>query len=170
MDELNKNGKVIILNGTSSSGKTSLAQASQLISSEPFLRCSLDAFWEMTPPHIPASSSTFPQLKLAMAKSVRALAETGHKIIVDTIFSGVQTYTELSKELNEIEFAMVKVECSLDELEKREKTRGDRKLGLAKSQLKSVHEGLIYDLVINTNELTPEEGAKSIATMLNNMN
>ena len=91
------NGNVIILNGTSSSGKTTLARELQSQCSEVYLLCSLDAFWDMTPYCIPAGSKNFPNMKLALAKSVRALAETGHNVIVDIVFCGQKTYFELTK-------------------------------------------------------------------------
>jgi len=64
--------------------------------SEVYLLCSLGAFWNMTPYGIPAGSNNFPNMKLALAKSVRALAETGHNVIVDIVFCGQKTYIELT--------------------------------------------------------------------------
>jgi len=91
------NGNVIVLNGTSSSGKTTLAREFQSQCSEVYLLCSLDAFWDMTPYGIPAGSKNVPNMKLALAKSVKALSETGHNVIVDIVFCGKKTYFELTK-------------------------------------------------------------------------
>jgi len=155
-------GNIIVLNGTSSSGKTSLAQAFQLQSLDVYLVCSLDMFWDMTPNKTPAGSHNFPNMKLALIKSVKALAETGHNVIVDIIFCGDKTYHELKTELNGLNYKIIKVECPIDELNKREAARGDRKLGLAKSQLKSIHQGTVYDIVINTYNNTTDECLKII--------
>lgn len=157
-----KNGKVIVLNGTSSSGKTTTARAIQSISAEQYLLCQLDAFWHMTPRHVPASSKNFPNMKLALAKSVRGLVETGHNVIVDIIFCADKTYAEISSELKGIDLTIVKIDCPLAELAKREEQRGDRKIGLAQSQYKAVHIGADYDLVINTANHTPEQCAEMI--------
>ena len=160
------NGNVIVLNGTSSSGKTTLARELQSQYSEVYLLCSLDAFWDMTPYSIAAGSNNFPNMKLALAKSVRALAETGHNVIVDIVFCGQKTYIELTKELDGLNFKIVKVACPLGELEKREIARGDRKVGLAKFQYEIVHDGVIYDLNLNTLVNSPEQCAQKIIDSL----
>ena len=160
------NGNVIVLNGTSSSGKTTLAKELQAKCHEVYLLCSLDAFWNMTPHGIPAGSKNFPNMKLALSKSVRALVETGHNVIVDIVFCGRKTYIEITEELKGLNLTLVKVECSLDELRKRELARGDRSPGLAESQYDSVHDGVLYDLNINTQTSSPEECAKKIIDSL----
>ena len=159
---MNKIGNVIILNGTSSSGKTTIAKQIQSISSSSYLLCSLDAFWNMTPSTIPAGSKNYPKMKLALAKSVRALAETGHNVLVDIVFSGQKTYIEMSRELSGLNFKIIKIECPIEELNKRELARGDRKIGLAESQFNSVHEGVTYDLIINTFSQATTNSAQKI--------
>jgi chloramphenicol 3-O phosphotransferase len=160
------NGNVIVLNGTSSSGKTTLARAFQAQSTEVYLLCALDAFWDMTPYKIPAGSKNFPNMKLALAKSVRALAETGHNVIVDLVFCGEKTYGELTSELSGLKLIFVKINCPLDELTKRETARGDRAIGLAKSQYESIHEGVLYDLTINTLNTSPARCAQKLINYL----
>jgi len=160
------NGNIVVLNGTSSSGKTTLAREFQSQCAEVYLLCSLDAFWDMTPYGIPSGSKNFPNMKLALAKSVRSLAETGHNVIVDIVFCGHKTYIELTEELVDLNLKIVKVECPLDELEKREISRGDRELGLAKRQYNNVHNGVSYDLVLNTLTYSPEQCAKKIIECL----
>ncbi|WDE02599.1 chloramphenicol phosphotransferase CPT family protein [Thalassomonas actiniarum] len=155
-------GNVIVLNGASSSGKTTLARQLQSKLSEVYLLCSLDAFWDMTPYGVSAGSKNFPNMKLALAKSVKALAETGHNVIVDIVFCGQKTYLELTNELELFNLKVIKVECPLVELEKRELARGDRKLGLAKSQYESVHNEVLYDMIINTHINSTEQCAQKI--------
>ncbi len=151
-----KTGVVFILNGTSSSGKTTLAKELQQQFEEVYLHCSSDMFWNMTPHGIPASSKTFPNLKQAMAQSVRALAVTGHNVIVDTVYQGAKSHLEMQKVLQGVSVTTVKVACDLEELNKREIARGNRKIGLAASQFHTVHEYVPYDIVINTADTSPE--------------
>jgi len=165
---MNTKGNIIILNGTSSSGKTTLARAFQAKNRDVYLLCTLDMFWDMTPHKIPAGSHHFPNMKLALIKSVKALAETGHNVIVDIIFCGNKTYQELNKELKGLNVKIIKVECPIEELNKRELARGDRKIGLASSQFKSVHEGVIYDLTISTLTSSSERCAKKLIEELKN--
>lgn len=156
------NGKIIVLNGTSSSGKTTLARELQSQYSDAYLLCSLDAFWDMTPYKIPAGSNNFPKMKLAMAKSVKALAETGYNVIVDIVFCGQKTYEEFSSTLADFTVNFIKVDCPLYELEERELARGDRPHGLAQSQIKSTHDGVAYDLIIDTAANSPQQCAEII--------
>ncbi|MEO9599013.1 AAA family ATPase [Parasphingorhabdus sp.] len=163
-------GKVIVLNGTSSSGKSTLARSLQRALDDIYLHCSLDMFWHMTPESVPANSINFPKLKLALGHSVSALATTGHNVIVDIVHSGLQSHQELSAALDGIETLTVKVDCSLKELEIRELERGDRRLGLAKSQYDAVHQGIAYDLEIDTSQLTPAECVSTIIQKLETVN
>ncbi len=161
-----KAGKVVVLNGTSSSGKSTLARELQQRLEETYLHCQLDAFWNMTPQTIPANSMNFPKMKLAMAKSVKALADTGHNVVVDIVHSGLKSHLEFSNVLKSIVLLVVKVDCALDELERRELERGDRRLGLAKSQLDDVHGAIPYDLEIDTSILPLSECVEKIAAKL----
>ncbi|WP_425441411.1 phosphotransferase-like protein [Ruegeria halocynthiae] len=52
-------------------------------------------------------------------------------------------------------------------LEERERRRGDRSIGLSRWQYKRVHEGMTYDLLINTESKSPLACAKLIKTSLN---
>jgi chloramphenicol 3-O phosphotransferase len=158
--------KVIILEGTSSSGKTTLARELQAKLDGIYLHCQLDAFWNMTPPSVSASSLNFPRMKLAMAKSVRALADTGHNVIVDIVYGGLKSHLEFSNVLTGINTWTVKLSCSLGELERRELARGDRRPGLARSQFELVREPIPYDLELDTSILSPSECAARIARLL----
>jgi len=159
-------GTVIILNGTSSSGKTTLALELQHRLEETYLHCSSDTFWNMTPASIAASSVTFPNLKSAMALSVEALAKTGHNVIVDTIYLGRKTEQEMNTALRDIKKFVIKLDCSLETLKAREKERGDRSIGLAQSQFETVHKGISYDLEIDTSMNTPNDCAAKVIAFL----
>jgi len=156
-------GKVVILNGTSSSGKSKLAKALQHRLEGTYLHCSLDAFWNMTPSDIPANSINFPNLKSAMVQSIGFLARTGHNVIVDIIYSGEDTHRQMTHALKDVHMTTVKVECPSAELRRRELKRGDRKIGLAESQISSVHQNVCYDLVLDTSKASPEACADIIS-------
>ena len=156
-------GHVLILNGTSSAGKTTLAKELQVNLDGVYLHCSIDAFWHMTPPTIGAGSHNFPHMKLAFAKSVKALAVTGHNVIVDIVFNGKKSYDELSSALSGIEHVVVKVDCAIEELERREISRGDRDVGLARSQIETVHLNVPYDFIIDTTKLSVDRAANYLA-------
>ncbi len=155
-------GVVIVLNGTSSSGKTTLAKELQKQFDDVYLHCTSDMFWDMTPYGIPANSVNFPNLKKAMAQSIRALASTGHNVIVDTVYLGGKSHQQMQETLRGITLFTVKVECDLAELKRREQARGDRRPGLAESQFHTVHNGIAYDLCVNTTNVSAQTCAEYI--------
>ena len=63
--------------------------------------------------------------------------------------------------LDGYDVTLIDVRCAPDELERRERTRGDRPVGLAKSQAVFQHDD--RDLSVDTTRLTAEECARIIA-------
>jgi chloramphenicol 3-O phosphotransferase len=57
----------------------------------------------------------------------------------------------------------VGVRCDADVAAARERARGDRTTGMAVSQATLVHEGVSYDLVVDTSRADAEECARLIA-------
>ena len=57
---------------------------------------------------------------------------------------------------------LVALHAPLAVLEARERSRGDRLLGLARWQYGRVHAGVAYDLELDTTEATPAECADAI--------
>ncbi len=158
-----------MLNGASSSGKSTLAKELQLYTKEIYLHCTLDMFWNMTPPSVSANSINFPRLKCAMAQSVIALASTGHNVIVDIVLGGSEPDAEFIRTLSKIDHTMIRVDCALAELERREIERGNRKIGLAKSQFDIVHRDILYDMEIDTTVNSPQACAQMIVDFLSGM-
>ncbi len=55
---------------------------------------------------------------------------------------------------------IVKISCSLNELERREVLRKDRALGTAKAQFYGIHQHINHDCLIESEQLQPSEAAK----------
>lgn len=178
---------VIILNGPSSAGKTSLGRALQNLLETPYLLVQMDAFLEMLPPWMANHSDAFafkhlegqnpPQVEITtgvygqrlmkgMRDFVLTLADAGHALIVDDVMlDGEQTdYQSL---LCEHTVRFVGVSADLSTLEDRERQRGDRDIGQTRWQHKRVHEKCDYDLEIDTTNISPEEGAQRVKRALN---
>lgn len=161
-------GRVILLNGTSSAGKTSLARALQHVLDEEFLLLAIDDFVEtMVPPrckeeHYGVSSDVTRRMLHGFHHSIGAFVRTGNHVIIDHVLLRPEWVESLSEALGEAPACCVKVSCPLEVLEAREKERGDRPLGLARSQVSLVHQFLTYDLALNTAQLSSEEGAACI--------
>lgn len=60
----------------------------------------------------------------------------------------------------------VRVDCPLEELERREQQRGDRRPGQAREQIEKLHGPGVYDLTVDTYAQTLETGADQIIAAL----
>ncbi|MFN4186032.1 MAG: chloramphenicol phosphotransferase CPT family protein [Hyphomonas sp.] len=175
---------IIILNGTSSSGKSSLAQALQQAAAKNLLHVQMDAFLSMQPsrlnnhpdafvflpvegtdpPEIAIETGAFCQQLLdGMRRSVRALADAGLDLIVDDVWLQDNEQDAYEALLREHTVHFVGVYASLEACEARERVRGDRDLGQARWQHSRVHVNARYDLEVDTTEASPELTAEVIA-------
>ena len=102
---------------------------------------------------------------LGMHRSFAAMASAGnHLIIADVITEPLMhSYVEA---LAEQRVFLVGLHCSLEELERREKARGDRLVGSAQIQYQRVHQPGIYDLELHSDAGSPEQCAETIETAL----
>lgn len=174
--------RIVILNGVGSVGKTSIAKALQDITAAPFLHVSMDVFCEMLPPAyfdhpdgmrfvteesdgkpsvVIHSGPVMDRLMDGMRHAIAALAASGNDLIVDDVMLG-DTADEYRKVLAPYQLYWVGVKASLAVLEAREKSRGDRLIGLARWQFDRVHAGQHYDLEIDTGAITTASAATLI--------
>ena len=63
---------------------------------------------------------------------------------------------------------MVKVICQIEELNKRERERGDRDIGLAANQFKYMESQTKYDFIVDTHVKSADECARLIIELLKN--
>jgi chloramphenicol 3-O phosphotransferase len=162
-------GKIIFLNGVSSSGKSTLANG--LVKLMPsYFQMSIDDFdlfiekmEDREKNHlIPVETEYFFHRTIAM------FSDRGINVVVDHILHDNFTREDCFKTLADYPILFVGVHCSLEELERREKVRGDRNIGQAKRQLEHVHKSEIYDIEVNTFAESVEECSNKIIKMLNN--
>ena len=167
-----KNGKIIFLNGTSSSGKTSIAMELQQILEEPYLLVSIDNFISMLPQKYLNGEDPVTLNKAilniipGMHHSISALASSGNNIIVDHVLKNKEWLIECVKVLSDFQVLFVGVRCPLEELERREQKRGNRKKGLARFQYDLVHSHHTYDIEVDTFKNNPLECAQQIINVL----
>ena len=175
---------VIVLNGTGSVGKTSAAKALQLVARAPLLHVQMDTFLEMLPPSMFGHPDGYifetveeggkplvaihggpvlARLMNGMRHAVAAMAEQGNNLVVDDVMFGGGEAEEYRRLLGKCDLRLVGLFAPLEVLEQRERDRGDRDLGLARWQYDRVHEGVRYDLEVDTTHLTPTEVALTIS-------
>jgi len=161
--------KIIFLNGTSSSGKTSIAKALQQALDEPYLHFSVDTFLLMVSEKYQNEEEgpkVFPTVLSGMHRCIPASASAGNNIIVDHVLQERQWLKECVDVLTGFPVFFVGVRCPLEELERRERERGDRKQGLARWQFDRVHAHGIYDVEVDTSLCSPMECALQIKDAL----
>ena len=133
-------GSIILLNGASSAGKSTLARALQAQLEEPFLCFSLDLFLfdgKVLPKRRdhdgPYSWPVMrPLLFEGYFRCLAALAGAGNNLIVDYIIETHDQMNRLASLTAPFDVFYVGVDCPLPELERRERERGDRKIGDAR--------------------------------------
>jgi len=180
-------GHVILLNGTSSAGKSTLAKALQTVLSEPYLHVGIDTLVFALPKRYlypplwqevfkytwpPAGSDdglvieAAPlghQLIAGLHHTVAALAQTGNNVIVDHVLLEPKWVQECATVLGPLPALFVGVYCPLAVVEQREQDRKDRTLGQARAQFYKVHAHGVYDLTVDTSAATAEECAAQIS-------
>ena len=160
---------IIFLNGASSSGKTTIAKELQAQIEEPYLHMSIDSFLDtMMTWYGLASNDGFEEVGLGrlfsmFLHSIEAFAKTGSNQIIDNVLGQFDVNRECIDLLAGYDAYFVKVHCPLDELERREKQRSDRKSGQARRQVGNISTGT-FDIEIDTSILPPSECAAKIRT------
>ncbi|SOD89903.1 AAA family ATPase [Streptomyces sp. Ag109_G2-15] len=162
-------GTVILLNGTSSSGKSSIAGALLDLLDGTWFHMPVDAFHSMRcdkPIADEDLQAEIDRTAKGFHRAVAGMAAGGNNLVVDHPLSRRWRLLDLLDLLVPEDTVLVGVRCPLPELERRERERGDRELGLAAMQFDQVHAHGAHDLDVDTSLLSPEECALRIRDFL----
>lgn len=150
-------GKIILLNGASSSGKSTLAHALQSAIAQPFWHISIDHLRAaQVLPQARIDSGEFPWASLrsqffeGFHRTLPALTAAGNNLIVEHIIETQEWMQRLLGLLGHLDVFFVGLHCSLQELERRELTRGDRRIGEARTDFHTAHAFCTYDLELDS--------------------
>jgi chloramphenicol 3-O phosphotransferase len=166
---------VILLNGTSSSGKTSIAKALQeRLLPRIFLNFSIDSVLYALPPSAlkrmtsgqDISDLNFWNLVRSYYGCANALARQGNNLILDDAVTEEGVAKELMASIGGFRTCLVGVHCDLTELTRRERGRGDRTIGEAEWQFAKVHQHLRYDFEVDSTRESVGELAGDIVGYL----
>lgn len=162
--------RIILLNGASSAGKSTLCRALQAQLPEPFLYFALDLllFSRGVIPKRPGAaafewSRQRPKLFDGYHRSLAAFASADNNLIVDYVLETSADLSELVNWLAPFDVFFVGVHCPLPELERRERARGDRRIGDARMDFERVHTFSGYDFELDSLG-KPEDNAAKIVT------
>ncbi|HUV58241.1 MAG TPA: AAA family ATPase [Acidimicrobiales bacterium] len=171
------NTGVVVLNGGSSAGKSTIANALQTLLSEPWLTLGVDNLIDALGPAGTESSSLitlspdgrvsvderFRQVEGAWFQGLAAIARSGTGVIIDEVFlGGGASQSRLSSALTDCSVLWVGVRCDPDIASLREESRADRVRGMARTQSSIVHEGVSYDIEVDTSVMSGLECARII--------
>lgn len=184
-------GRVVVLNGGSSAGKTSLSQALQDIMDEIYVLMGIDMFWMSLPPaqldldRVEPEVYSWqmedhagkPQMKvvpgpildelmLGRYTAIQSFLDRGFNVIADEVFWQRSWLDECLQRLADYELHFIKVFCSDEEGSRREKARGDRHAGWNRGSSYYTDRDMVYDLVVDTTTKTPPECALAVKSYL----
>ena len=184
-------GSIIILNGASSAGKTSLGKALQEVLTPTYMLLGIDIFWLALPPSqldldkVTAECYTWgyedvdgnkyfrvrpgPILDAAMKArfhAVRQYLERGLSVVADEVFWSFDWVLESAKAFAGFDAYLIGVYCDENELDRRETERGDRATGWGRGSQYFAHKNMQYDLTVDTTHKTSNECAHQIKSAI----
>jgi chloramphenicol 3-O phosphotransferase len=172
---------MIILNGGSSSGKSGIVRCLQAVLPDPWLAFGCDSFVEALPAKMQASNEgiafavdggvsvgpDFRALEAAWIDGVVAMARAGARVIIDEVFlGGAASQQRWQNAAGGLTVLWVGVKCESAVAAGRELARGDRTQGMAASQADVVHQGVFYDLEVDTTHTESLVCARTIAALV----
>ena len=157
---------LVLLNGTSSAGKSSLARTFQAQSERQWVRLSVDDCFRAFPAGANLHTVPYERLRRVFYQNMALWASEGFDLIIDTVFEEPGCLHKALTQLAPYRVWLVALHCPLDELERRERVRGNRPSGLARSQFEKVHSYCAYDLELSSYEAQIEDNARALEKLI----
>lgn len=184
-------GTIIILNGPSASGKSTLQQAIQKNMDKLFLAVGIDNFFDVPMPQDFVEGQSYhhgvfirgvkheiddgghPIIKLingepaqkvicGMHRALAAYADEGNNLVVDYILYESNWLPDLIRSLKGYKVYFVGITTPLEIIEQREVARATSPIGHARSHFDIVHNHEVYDIEIDTSQGDPNKAALKI--------
>ena len=161
--------QIILLNGPSSSGKSTLSKALQTLIEEKrretYVIISIDDFMKLSTDETIYEDDVF-EISGDMCTSALEALKTASGVIIDHVITSERIFRQLTAMLGQYHIHFVHVTCPLNVLLQREYARKNRCLGSAESSYTYLFPKDAYDLTVDTSILTPEECSGKIFGML----
>jgi chloramphenicol 3-O phosphotransferase len=184
---------LIVLNGPSSSGKSSIITALQELWPRPLFASGLDVFiggWPSShvtvpgsdgsparpsgmrivagrgpaPSWVPEYGDEFHNVMKVAHESWAAMNAEGIDLVIDHVILDSTLREQARSTLTTAYW--VGVTCDIDELVRREHARGDRRLGFASGTSAVVHDEMTYNLTVDTTSTPPDALARRILSSI----
>lgn len=160
-------GMIIVLNGVSSAGKSTLAKELTKLLPD-FFDFSVDDYDLVIEKMEDRENDRLIPIETEYYyyKNVAMFSDRGVNLILDQILHDPITLQNFYETLKSYPILLVGVHCPAEELKRREELRGDRQIGQAISQLNFVHSQEFYDIEVNTYTHSMVECAREIVDCL----
>ena len=184
-------GKIILLNGSSSAGKTTIARMMQQLNRDPWQHIALDQFRDGMSDRFrglnsPSGDSGARGLNVVpvqrdgdrvteirfgdvgrrvlrgMRRSIATFAGEGNHVIVDDLMFEKSFLLDYLDVLKGLDVTFAGIRCDLAVVNAREATRPGRFPGTATSHFHTVHAHCIYDVEVDATDSTPRQCAQQI--------
>ena len=188
-------GRIILLNGSSSAGKTTLAITLQQLLPDPWHHIALDQFRDglggryrglNSPPGTPGARglNVVPvtlgnervtevrfgdigeQVLRGMRRAIAAFAREGNNVIIDDLMFEPSYLFDYVDALQGFDVFFVGVRCPIEVVNARESRRPGRFPGTATSHFDRVHSHCVYDIEVDTAAHSPRDCARQIIARL----
>ena len=161
--------RVILLNGPSSSGKSTLSKTLQALIREKLSLMydvvSIDDFMK-TDSMEPIYEDDVYDISGELCEQVLKRMKNCCGVIIDHVITSERIFNQLKETVEGYSFSMIQVTCSPELLRKREKERGDRCPGSAETSAEYLFPKEGYDLVVDTGLKSPTENSMEILNTL----
>ena len=160
--------KLLLLNGPSSAGKSSIAgglqQALRRYGAAPLI-ISIDDYMKIGTDEEIWEDDVF-EVMPDMCRDITPALRQGKWVIVDHVITSARIYEALLNAAAGFDVVKILVSCSLETLLKREKERGNRFAGSAEASLKYLYPKEGYDLRIDSGTTDAASSAAKIMDFL----
>jgi chloramphenicol 3-O phosphotransferase len=194
---------LILINGTSSTGKTTLARKLQTIWTKPLIYLGIDnwvtmtlaeKYWEPATrladikqdthvrqgthfllPNTPENPTPWPkigsgpvtdQIIYSMHDTALQFLAKGIDVVLDHVLLKPEWRDDFLAKTQTTPRLLVQMVCAEEILEAREIARQNRMQNVFRSLLTIAHEGMTYDIALDSSQLTPDEAAQKIVTLI----
>ena len=156
-------GNIILLNGVSSSGKTTIAKELAIILPD-YFHISIDDYdYVIEKMEDREKGKLIPiETDIFFHRQLKNFSDYGVNLIVDNVIDNETVLQDFKNTLNGYPVTYIAVHCPVEILKHREQDRGDRQIGQAAQQLDFVHQDIQYDLEIDTHQQSLEYNTKRI--------
>ncbi|RWX79243.1 chloramphenicol phosphotransferase [Neorhizobium lilium] len=148
--------QIIFLHGASSSGKSTIARSLQEQIEKPFWHISIDHLRDagvLPTSRFRRGDFHWPDARAAFFNgfhlSLKAYADAGNDLILEHILDTAGWLETLAKLLADHDVFFVGVHCPLELLLEREAARGNRPIGSAEQDFRTIHVGKRYDIELD---------------------